>query len=209
MALVKQTPRYREIAVNIAHDIIDKKLNVGDKLQARSTVAIKYNVSPETARRAINVLVEVGIVETRQGSGTVIKSCDNAVDFISTEDDKHSLSDLKSELLNQITEQEANLHTMQDSLKKFFNQSQDFQRKNPLSPFELTLTQPSDAYGKSLSDLNFWYMTGTTLVGILRHEELLISPGPYATIQPGDTLYFIGDIDAVAKVEAFLFNITD
>lgn len=73
MVVVKKTPRYREIAVNIAHDIVDKKLHIGDKLQARSTVAIKYNVSSETARRAITVLTDVGIVETRQGSGTIIK----------------------------------------------------------------------------------------------------------------------------------------
>lgn len=209
MVVVKKTPRYREIAVNIAHDIVDKKLNIGDKLQARSTVAIKYNVSPETARRAITVLMDVGIVETRQGSGTVITSFEKANDFISTEDDKHSLTDLKSDLLNQINEQQATLHNMQDSLKKFFNQSQSFQHKNPLTPFELTLTEPSDAYGKSLSELNFWYMTGTTLVGIQRREELIISPGPYATIEPGDKIYFVGDIDSVSKVEKFLFNLND
>lgn len=209
MALVKQTPRYRQIALNIAHDIVDKNLNIGDKLQARSTVAIKYNVSPETARRAINILMEVGIVETHQGSGTLIKSYEKAVEFISTEDDKHSLSDIKNDLLNQITAQQATLHSMQDNLTKYFNQSQAFQHKNSLTPFELTLSEPSDAYGKSLSELNFWYMTGTTLIGILRHEELLISPGPYATIEPGDKIYFVGDADAVARVESFLFNLTD
>lgn len=119
------------------------------------------------------------------------------------------MTDLKTELLNQITEQQATLHHMQDSLTKFFNQSQTFQHTNPLTPFELTLTEPSEAYGKSLSELNFWYMTGTTLVGIQRHEEFIISPGPYATIEPGDKIYFIGDIDAVAKVEKFLFNLAD
>ncbi|MCW0952856.1 GntR family transcriptional regulator [Weissella ceti] len=209
MALVKQTPRYRQIAINIAHDIVDKNLNIGDKVQARSTVAIKYNVSPETARRAINVLMDVGIVETRQGSGTVITSYEKAVDFISAEDDKNTLTDLKTDLMNQITEQQATLRSMQDSLTKFFNQSQSFQHKNPLTPFELDLIEPSDAYGKSLSELNFWYMTGTTLVGILRHEQLTISPGPYATLEPGDKIYFIGDINAAAKVEAFLFNLND
>jgi len=209
MAVVKQYARYRQIALNIAHDIANKNINVGDKLQARSAVAIKYNVSSETARRAINVLMDMGIVETRQGSGTVIISHDKAVDFISTEDEKHTLNDIKSDLVNQISEQEKTLHQMQETLTKFLNQSQSFQHQNPLTPFELTLSEPSNAYGKSLSELNFWYMTGTTLIAILRHDQLTVSPGPYATLEPGDKIYFVGDMNAVSKVETFLFNLTD
>lgn len=209
MATVKQYPRYRQIALNIAHEIANKNINIGDKLQARSSVAIKYDVSSETARRAINVLMDMGIVETRHGSGTIIISQEKALDFVSTEAEKHTLNDLKSDLLGQIADQEATLHRMQDTLTKFLNQSQSFQHQNPLTPFELILTEPSNAYGKSLGELNFWYMTGTTLIAILRHDKLTVSPGPYATLEPGDKIYFVGDMDSVSKVETFLFNVND
>ena len=52
-------PRYQQIAVAIAERIVDGKYPIGSKIYARSTLASNFNVSPETARKAINVLVEL------------------------------------------------------------------------------------------------------------------------------------------------------
>ncbi len=51
-------PRYQQIAVAIAERIVDGKYPIGSKIYARSTLASNFNVSPETARKAINVLVD-------------------------------------------------------------------------------------------------------------------------------------------------------
>lgn len=62
-------PRYQQVAVEIAERIADNRYQVGEKIHARSTLASNFNVSPETARKAINVLVDLGIMEVRHGSG--------------------------------------------------------------------------------------------------------------------------------------------
>ena len=67
-------PRYQQIAVAIAERIVDGKYPIGSKIYARSTLASNFNVSPETARKAINVLVDLEIMEVRHGSGAFISS---------------------------------------------------------------------------------------------------------------------------------------
>ena len=52
-------PKYQQIAVDVAEKIAEGKLHVGDKIHARSTLANQYQVSPETARKAIIVLVDL------------------------------------------------------------------------------------------------------------------------------------------------------
>lgn len=57
-------PKYQQIAVDVAEKIAEGKLHVGDKIHARSTLANQYQVSPETARKAqevVNKLAEAGV----------------------------------------------------------------------------------------------------------------------------------------------------
>lgn len=44
-----------------------------------------------------------------------------------------------------------------------------------------------------------------TIVGIRRGEELIISPGPYTTIELNDVIYFIGNDECLERVQKFLF----
>ena len=53
-------PRYQQIAVDLAERIVENRYKVGEKIHARSTLASTYNASPETTRKAINVLVDLG-----------------------------------------------------------------------------------------------------------------------------------------------------
>lgn len=73
---------YQKIALDIASRIVENNLVVGEKIYARSSIANRYNVSPETARRAINILSDLDIVDTMKGSGVIIKSYENAVKYI-------------------------------------------------------------------------------------------------------------------------------
>ncbi len=74
-------PRYQQIAVEIAERIVENRYEVGQKVHARSTLASNFNVSPETARKAINVLVDLGIMDVRHGSGAYIASKEKAQSF--------------------------------------------------------------------------------------------------------------------------------
>lgn len=205
MAAIKQ-PRYRVIALRIAEKISTNQLKVGDKIHARSTLATTFGVSAETARRAISVLVDLGIVETRHGSGVVVTSRQKAQDYVNTEQEVNGLQSLQQDLKNQIKAQQAALATLGTSLQSFIDQSQHYQQHNPLTPFELVLTAPSAMFEKELRTLNFWHKTGTTLVGIMHEDKLTISPGPYAKVFQGDTLYFVGDQNSVQSVSNFFYQ---
>lgn len=75
-------PRYQQIAVEIAERVVEGRYQVGEKIHARSTLASNFNVSPETARKAINVLVDLEIMEVRHGSGAYVSSKENAQKFV-------------------------------------------------------------------------------------------------------------------------------
>ena len=74
-------PRYQQIAVDLAERIVENRYKIGEKIHARSTLASTYNASPETTRKAINVLVDLGIMEVRHGSGAFVASKEKAKDF--------------------------------------------------------------------------------------------------------------------------------
>ena len=66
--------RYEQIAVDLARKIVRGEFSVGQKLSGRSLLAGTYNVSPETIRRSIALLQNIGVVEAITGSGVYIKS---------------------------------------------------------------------------------------------------------------------------------------
>ncbi len=67
-------PRYQQIAVEVAARIANGEYEVGEKIYARSSLASQYSVSPETARRAICILSDLGIVTSEKGNGIIIRS---------------------------------------------------------------------------------------------------------------------------------------
>lgn len=59
---------------NILHKkIISGELNAGDKLPSQDKLADQYSVSRNTIREAINRLMVMGLVSSRQGIGTVVE----------------------------------------------------------------------------------------------------------------------------------------
>ena len=77
----KQSTRYIDIALNIATLIVNGELSEGDKVSGRSTLAGRYNVSPETVRRAVTLLKESGVVDSSPKSGISILSAYKAHEF--------------------------------------------------------------------------------------------------------------------------------
>ena len=73
--------RYQQIAVEMAEKIAEGWYEVGDRITSRSTIATTFHVSPETARKAMQVLVDMGIVTVKQavnGSGVVVTVSSNS-----------------------------------------------------------------------------------------------------------------------------------
>ena len=76
------SPIYQKIAVDIASKIAAGEYQEGNKLFARSALAGQYSVSPETSRRAISILSDMGIVKAVKGSGLTIISKEKAIGLV-------------------------------------------------------------------------------------------------------------------------------
>ncbi len=66
-------PTYAQLVRILQEQIAVGRLRPGDRLPSESQLCKHHGVSRMTIRRAINILVEQGLVGTRQGQGTFIK----------------------------------------------------------------------------------------------------------------------------------------
>lgn len=66
-------PAYAQLVKILQEQISYGHYRPGDKLPAESKLCHLHNVSPMTVRRAINILVDQGLVRTSQGLGTFVK----------------------------------------------------------------------------------------------------------------------------------------
>jgi len=69
-------PVYAQLVNLLRHQIATGALRPGDQLPSESQLCQLYCVSPMTVRRAINILVDQGVISTAQGSGTFVKAVD-------------------------------------------------------------------------------------------------------------------------------------
>ncbi|PWJ50474.1 TrkA C-terminal domain-containing protein [Faecalicatena contorta] len=199
-------PVYQRIAADIAAKIVEKKYVVGEKIYSRSSIASQYSVSAETARRAICILSDLEIVSTTKGSGVTILSYEKAAQFLQRFHNTQTISNLKKELLERISEQKKELDALGEQVVSLVEKSERFQEIHPFTPFEIKVPEGKDCIGKTLSNLNFWQSTAATVIAIQREETLLISPGPYVSLSEGDLLYFIGDETSFERVQDFLLT---
>ena len=202
-------PVYQQIAADIAAKIVDNRYRIGEKIYARSYLASQYNVSSETARRAICVLSDLEIVDVTKGSGVIIKSYDNAVKFVHQYNDIQSLNDLKKDILNSIERQKKETKFLLKSVSSIIDRTERFQSINPFIPFEIEISDHTPFLNQSISGLNFWHHTAATNISIKRDNILMMSPGPYAILCKNDTLYFCGEDNCLERVKCFLYPDAD
>lgn len=198
-------PKYQKIAADIASKIVEGKYLIGEKIYARSSLASQYGVSSETARRAIAVLQDLEIVEATKGSGVVIKSYERAAEFIKQFLDVQSIHQIQLEMLESIDRQKRELDKLKETTERLINRTDRFQSVNPFVPFQLEIKEESPYISQSIGEINFWHHTMATIVGIRRGKELILSPGPYTTIESKDIIYFIGNDECLERVQKFLF----
>lgn len=200
------TSVYQKIAADIAAKIVDKQYQIGEKIYARSTVSSQYGVSPETARRAICILSDMKIVETVKGSGVKIVSYENALEYVKQFQNVQLLKDVRREILSSIDKQIEDHNRLKNLINELIDKTNRFKSINPFIPYEIDIEKSSTHIGKTLSEINFWHNTMATIVGIKRGDSLMMSPGPYAVVNEGDTLYFVGDDNCYERVVEFLYK---
>lgn len=197
-------PVYQQIALDLANRIAHGEFEVGSKIHGRSTLASQYNVSPETVRRAVILLEDMGILEVMPGSGILVKSRDESVKYIEKFKSKDSISSIKKELESIINDKRILEERLTSCVDKIMDTSERFKNSNPFAPLEVEIPKDSKLVGKTISEVKFWQNTGATIVGIRRNNSLILSPGPYALFMEGDTFVIIGEENSYSRIKKFM-----
>ncbi len=66
-------PAYAQLVRLLRQQISSGVFRRGDRLPSEAAICSRYGVSPMTVRRAVNMLVDQGVVNTVQGRGTFVK----------------------------------------------------------------------------------------------------------------------------------------
>jgi len=74
-------PLYKQVEDDIKEQIVRGELKVGDQLESQQTLAQKYGVSLITIKRALNDLINEGILFSRAGKGTYVARRTPGVDY--------------------------------------------------------------------------------------------------------------------------------
>lgn len=200
------TPVYAQISLDLAAKIASGKLSEGDKISGRSGLAGLYRVSPETIRRAIQLLEDINIVRTKAGSGIYVVSRDQALAYIERHRTMTGFREIRDEINLLIGQKEEIETRIKHLIVQLEDQASRLQNVLPIYPYEVRVPDDSPLIGTSIIDSRFWQNTGGTIIAIKRGNVLTNSPGPYATLQAGDSLLVIGETGVDLKCDNYLKN---
>jgi len=198
-------PRYQQIAVDIASKIAEGYHPEGTKINACSALAGQYAVSPETARRAICVLVDLEIVTSEKGSGITVLSYQNAVMFIKQYKDVRTINEIKEKMLESVKLQNEEMEHLSGYLKELLSRIENLRSVNPFIPYQITVSKDTPYLNKTVGDIRFWQQTAATIVALKHKNKLMVSPGPYAVLCENDVIFFIGEDSVQERVKGFLY----
>lgn len=183
--------KYVTIAVDIATRIVRGEFRVGQKIYGRSTLAGRYNVSPETIRRALILLQETEIVDVLPGVGVVVKSKDAAQEYLAHYNQRQVLIDIQGRLAQLLKERDclnAEIDTLTNELLDYtFKMAGRLQRLE-----EIKVQAGAPVVGKSLAEIDFRAETGATVLAVYRQGEEIVSPKPSTIIREDDVLLIVG-----------------
>ena len=199
-------PRYLKIAVDLCARIASGEISEGERLKGRSILASEYNVSPETIRRAMSVLSDKTVVRIVLGSGNIVISKENAIQFVKSFKDDESIDEMRLKLL-QTCEKRKSMDDEITSLTRKIIDMYKYKRTDLISPVEIQLPHHSHVIGKSIGKLEVWHNTGATIIGIIHDNEIIISPGPYYEFTENDKVLIVGDENVVERFNAFISGV--
>ena len=188
----EELPQYMRIAGSVAGRIAEGQFAEGEKLSGRSKLSSEYQVSPETIRKAVQLLRDMQVVTVKEQSGVYVRSAENAKRYLQMIGEKLELRRKKQKL--QVSELCGSI--LDDPM-------QPIQAAEQLQNYACRVPQDWSDAGRSLGSLHFWQATGATVVAIRRAEAMFISPGPYAELYGGDLVIFVGDPEAREAVARF------
>ena len=198
-------PKYQQIAADIAYKIVDGTYQEGRKIYARSSIGSQYSVSSETARRAMCILADWDVVEVEKNSGVVIKSLDNARNFLQQQEQPKSIQNLKRNILDNVERQQEETKELYGYLTELIKQIECYRATNPFIPYELVIKEDTPYLDRTVGEVNLWQETFATVIAIRRNGTLMMSPGPKAVFRLNDIFYYTGDDECPERVRKFMY----
>lgn len=64
--------KFHEIFLDLENDILNGTYQPGELLPSENQLVEKYNVSRETVRKALNLLINAGYIQKKQGKGSIV-----------------------------------------------------------------------------------------------------------------------------------------
>ena len=202
----EQIARYIKIAQDICGRILVGEYQEGMMLKGRSVLASFYNVSPETIRKAVNLLAKEKIVEIKRGVGIFVDSALHAQQFADKWKDKTLVQNKYANLLN-LLEEKKQLDEEIDVAIKDMRDSFTYQTKEAVQLQEIMIPLDSWLDSKKIGDVYFYNYTEATIVAVVTKEEgrADTSPGPDYVLHGGDKLIFVSkDNMTFDRVASFL-----
>ncbi len=196
-------PQYMRIAASVAERIAEGQFAEGEKLSGRSKLSSEYAVSPETIRKAVQLLRDMRVVSVKEQSGVYVLSADSARRYLQTMQARNALVDKKYRLRALLEQQENLTKQVSELCRSILDEGiLPVQAEQSLPNYAVRVPAGWAEAGRNLGELHFWQATGATVVAIRRGGTTILSPGPYAELYAGDSVAFVGDADtreAVAR----------
>lgn len=199
-------PIYAQIALDIALRISNGDLKENSKVYGRSVLASEYGVSPETIRRAMRLLEDMEIVESKQNSGSIILSAENAKKYVEKFNNQNDIRVYQRNLNELLIQHESICSKISEVAGSIVKINEKFSQTAPFNSYEVKIPHNSKLINKTIGDSLFWQNTAATIIAIRRSGNIILSPGPYAIFQIDDTIVFIGDTSCIEVVTDFVNN---
>lgn len=196
-------PIYKQIAIDLANKIASGYYSENEKIVGSSTLSSLYNVSPETVRRAITLLSEAGVVETKVGTGILVKTVKAAEEFVNRNKEIDAIDSVKKNIYKLIEKQREDSEKIFDYIDVLIDANERFNYLNPLTPYEIEVRDTSHLVDKTLKQTHFWNNTGATVIAINRKGKVILSPGPKTILKVCDRLLIVGEEEAYKKAVVF------
>ena len=202
-------PQYMRIAASVAERIAEGQFAEGEKLSGRSKLSSEYAVSPETIRKAVQLLRDMRVVSVKEQSGVYVLSADNARRYLQTVQDRSALVGKKRRLRALLEQQESLTKQVSELCRSILDEGiLPVQAEQSLPNYAVRVPAGWADAGRNLGELHFWQATGATVVAIRRGGTTILSPGPYAELHAGDSVVFVGDADTREAVARYFSETT-
>ncbi|MDD2401944.1 MAG: TrkA C-terminal domain-containing protein [Clostridia bacterium] len=195
--------RYEQIAIDIAQKIVRGEFRVDQKLSGRSLLAGTYNVSPETIRRSIALLQNIGVVEAVTGSGIIVRSSSLAREYLEEFNERQKVLDLRNRISILFNQRQILETELEKELSKFLEYS--FQKSSILQQIEEIILPPESWMAeKTIAETNLRNITETTIAAIKRDGKETFSPPSNMKLESGDVLVIVGTPRAREKLREII-----